>query len=115
MGKLLAFTRTPDGVRAVPEIITTSLDEYTEQIARAMLTTERLQQEHPMQIADTIVSGWVVWCQLEAQAERRTVKERQTFEYLGGLNRGDPGWALAVAQVCGRLGEIMGDPVASQD
>lgn len=115
MGKLLAFTRTPGGARAIPEIITTSLDEYTEQIARAMLTTERLQQEHPMLIADTIVSGWVVWCQLEAKAERRTEKERQTFEYLGGLHRGDPGWALAVAQVCGRLGEIMGDPVASQD
>lgn len=115
MGKIIPFIRTSSGARAVSEIISSSLTEYTNQIARAMLTVEQLQREDHQQIADTIVAGWVAWCQLEALSDRRTERERETFEFVGMFSRGGSHWQLATMQVRELLaGLLAAQPVAAQ-
>ena len=116
MGTIVPFNRMSSGARAVSEIISSSLTEYTNQIARAMLTVEQLQSEDHRQIADTIVAGWVAWCQLEAGSTRRTERERETFAFVGMFARGGSHWQLAAMQVGEILAGLMAaQPVAQQN
>lgn len=115
MGKILAFTRSPGGPRAIPEIIAASLLAYTNQMARAVLTREQLEQGDHQKLAETIVEGWVAWCSIEADSPRLTDRERETFRFIGLTQPTDNFRQISIGQARNILGMILLDAVARQE
>ena len=86
--------------RAVARIITESLHDYADRVARVQLSAERViaGRDDPG-VAAAIVGGWIATCAMQARDAAASARERAVFAYLADVKAGEPLHTLATEQV----------------